>query len=112
VTAAREVTGPEAPAREGVSVVVTVRDDRDQLAELLAALAAQTLAPDEIVVVDGGSSDGTAELLAEMRARGALPLRVVDAPGANIAAGRNVGVEAAAHDRIALTDAGCRPQPE
>ena len=101
-----------APVRDGIAVVVTVRDDREQLAELLAALAAQTRPPDEVVVVDGGSTDGTLELLSDARASGVLPLVVVDAPGVNIAAGRNIGIEAATQDRLALTDAGCRPQPE
>jgi cellulose synthase/poly-beta-1,6-N-acetylglucosamine synthase-like glycosyltransferase len=104
--------GATAPVTEGISVVVTVRDDRDQLAELLGALSAQSRRPDEVVVVDGGSTDGTLELLAEAREHGVLPLRIIDAPGSNIAMGRNIGVEAAAHDRIALTDAGCRPEPE
>ena len=109
LSAAREVVEPTDTVRDGISVVVTVRNDREQLAELLAALAEQTRRPDEVVVVDGGSTDGTAELLA---GNGALPLVVLDAPGANIAAGRNIGIEAAANDRIALTDAGCRPLPE
>ncbi len=46
-----------------VAVVVTW-NRRDLLVESLAALAAQTLAPVEIVVVDNASTDGTAELLA------------------------------------------------
>jgi glycosyltransferase involved in cell wall biosynthesis len=95
-------------AREGISIVVTVRNDRVALGELLDALAAQTQVPDEVVVVDGGSSDGTLELLA---ARSDVALTVVEAPGANISAGRNVGVRRAAQERIACTDAGCRPAP-
>jgi cellulose synthase/poly-beta-1,6-N-acetylglucosamine synthase-like glycosyltransferase len=109
-----ELDRDDAPAavEDGIAVVVTVRDDRDQLAELLSALAAQTRPPDEVVVVDGGSADGTLELLAEAREHGLLPLVVVDAPGSNIAAGRNIGIGASSYDRIALTDAGCRPEPE
>jgi glycosyltransferase involved in cell wall biosynthesis len=91
------------------SIVTTVRDDRDALKDLLDDLVAQTRAPAELVVVDGGSSDGTRELLAAWR--GPFPLRLIDAPGANISAGRNIGIRAAASERIACTDAGCRPVP-
>src|SRR4051812_46528895 len=90
----------------GVSVVVTVLNDRGAVMELLDALAAQTRLPDEVVVVDGGSSDGTLELL---EARPGVS--VLRAPGANISAGRNLGIRSAAHSRIACTDAGCRPAP-
>ncbi|HEY6780277.1 MAG TPA: glycosyltransferase, partial [Thermoleophilaceae bacterium] len=89
------------------SIVTTVRDDRDALRVLLTDLAAQTVAPAELVVVDGGSTDGTHELLE--RWSGPFPLRVIDAPGANISEGRNIGIRAAVSDRIACTDAGCRP---
>src|SRR5262245_36834508 len=89
---------------EAISVVVTVRNDRTAVAELLDALAGQDHPPDEIVVVDGGSDGGQLEL-----PRACTRVTVVELPGANISAGRNEGVRRAAHARIACTDAGCRP---
>lgn len=64
--------------------------------------------PDEIVVVDGGSKDGTLDELGA-REEKLPPVRVFVAPGSNIAAGRNIAVREARHDWIACTDAGCRP---
>lgn len=96
------------PAPAALSVIVTVRDDREELQLLLDALAAQTRPPTEVVIVDGGSTDGTREL-AEGWRPDAFPVRLIDAPGANISAGRNIGIEAAEMDWIACTDAGCRP---
>ena len=95
-------------SRAVISVVVTVRDDREELGLLLDALATQTALPSEVVIVDGGSTDGTRELAAGWRPD-AFPVRLIDAPGANISAGRNVGIEAASTDWVACTDAGCRP---
>jgi glycosyltransferase involved in cell wall biosynthesis len=90
------------------SVVVTVRDDREELGLLLDALAAQTRPPTEVIIVDGGSADGTREL-AEAWQPGTFPVRLIDAPGANISAGRNIGIDAAGQEWVACTDAGCRP---
>jgi len=97
-------------SRVPVSLIVTVRNDRRGFAELLDGIAVQTEMPDELVVVDGGSDDGTLQEL-EARRAGLPPLRVLVAPGANIAAGRNIAVREASHDWIACTDAGCRPVP-
>ncbi len=91
-----------------VSLIVTVRNDRRGFADLLDALTEQAEMPDEIVVVDGGSDDGTLDEI-EGRQDRLPPIRVVIAPGTNIAAGRNVAVREARHDWIACTDAGCRP---
>jgi len=89
-------------------VVVTVRDDRDELGLLLDALSAQERPPAEVVIVDGGSTDGTRQL-AEGWRPDTFPVRLIDAPGANISAGRNIGIEAARGEWVACTDAGCRP---
>ncbi len=96
--------------RQGVSVVVTVRNDRDGLRELLPGLAAQTLKPDEVLIIDGGSVDGTLDAL-DGFGMSDTPIRATVASGANIAAGRNIGIRLARNELIACTDAGCRPDP-
>ena len=94
-----------------VSVIVTVFNERASIERLLDSLAAQTRRPDEVVICDGGSRDGTAELIADFARRypARLPgLRVIVEPGANISRGRNVAIAAAQGPIIAATDAGVR----
>lgn len=92
-----------------VSVVVTVLNEAATLGDLLAGLEAQHRTPDEVVVVDGGSRDGTVELLE--RYTGPLALRWEVLPGCTIAAGRNHGINLARWEVIAVTDAGVRLPP-
>ena len=101
---------PTADTSPGVSLVITVLNEAASLDPLLASLAAQTCPPAEIIVVDGGSTDGTLDVLARWRER--LPLRVLCRPGANISAGRNAGIAAATGAIVAVTDAGVRLAPD
>lgn len=93
-----------------VSVVVTVRNEAATIDALLGSLTAQTLAPTEIVITDGGSTDRTTEIIRAWIADGA-PIRLLECPGANIAAGRNRAIKAASAEIIACTDAGVRLDP-
>jgi len=92
-----------------VSVVVTILNEAASLPGLLDSLASQSRPPDEVVVCDGGSTDGTLSLL---RAETRLPLRVVQRRGANISQGRNTAIETATGEVIAVTDAGVRLSPD
>lgn len=92
-----------------VSVVVTVYNEADTIEGLLQSLLDQTRPPDEIVVVDGGSTDGTLEMLRKLPSPA---LVVQEAPGANISQGRNLAIAAASHDIVACTDAGVRLEPD
>jgi glycosyltransferase involved in cell wall biosynthesis len=77
---------------------------------LLDSLLRQTVQPGEVVVVDGGSNDRTAEVARSYEGR--LPVRVIVRPGANISEGRNAAIGAARYGVIAATDAGVRLEPD
>ncbi len=86
-----------------ISVIATVKNEAASLPRLLDSLAAQTRQPDEVVICDGGSTDGTLDIL---RAETRLSLRVIVRPGANISQGRNAAITEATGEVIASTDAG------
>ncbi|MEK7348073.1 MAG: glycosyltransferase [Candidatus Eisenbacteria bacterium] len=91
------------------TVIVTVRNESGSIDSLLDSLLRGARSPDEIVIADGGSTDGTVEML---RARAAAEprLRVLEAPG-NRSVGRNAAIRAARHEIIACTDAGVEVEP-
>jgi glycosyltransferase involved in cell wall biosynthesis len=91
-----------------VSVIVTVLNEQESIEGLLESLATQTRPPDEVVLADGGSTDGTLDLLAGWVASERLPLHVLHKPGANISEGRNAAIAAATGEVIVSTDAGVR----
>jgi GT2 family glycosyltransferase len=87
-----------------ISVVIPARDAERELRGTLGDLAGQA-GVREVIVVDNGSSDATAEVA---RAAGA---RVVSLARPGRAAARNRGAAEAEADRIAFLDADCRPAP-
>lgn len=96
-------------APQAATVIVTVRNESGSIDALLDSLLRGTRAPDEIVIADGGSTDGTVERL---RSRAAIEprLRVLETPG-NRSVGRNAAIRSARHEIIACTDAGVEVEP-
>lgn len=95
---------------EQISLVLTVKNEEKTITRLLESIIRQTRMPEEIVVVDGGSSDNTVSVIKDFGDR-LSQLKVVVEPGANISQGRNRGIEESQYDVIAVTDAGCRLDP-
>jgi hypothetical protein len=96
------------PGAVRVSVIVPVRNRRDLLVGLLAALDAQTFGDFEVIVVDDGSSDGADELAGSAVVAGrAVRLRRSDGEGA--VAARTLGVAASDAEILAFTDSDCLP---
>jgi glycosyltransferase involved in cell wall biosynthesis len=98
------------PRRPLISVIATVLNEGESIHRLLDSLAAQTQLPDDIVIVDGGSSDSTVAIMHSYEGR--LPLRVLLAPGCSISTGRNIAVRTATGAIIASTDAGVTLEPD
>jgi glycosyltransferase involved in cell wall biosynthesis len=93
-----------------VGVVIPCRNEARWLGELLDALAAQDRRPDEVVVVDDGSVDGTAGVVAEWQCQHcALHVRVVPGAARGVAAAVNRGVAALTTDIVVRLDGHCRP---
>lgn len=96
-----------------VSLVVPFLNEEDGILDVLDGVEAQTLRPDEIVLVDAGSTDGTSKVIQRWTAeRPHLRLKVLHRPGALPGAGRNYGVRQAQYDWVAFLDAGIRPSPQ
>lgn len=110
----RRYTFPMQP----VSVVATVLNEAEDIERGVASLLAQQPSATELIVVDGGSTDGTWEWLAQMQTRDARLVAIRDetcslkySPGP-VSRGRNVAIAAARTTTIATADAGCTYAPD
>jgi len=90
-----------------ITVIIPAKDAAAHIERgLRGALSQQNLAVDyEIILVDDGSTDNTAEIAA------GLGVRVIRQANAGPAAARNAGAQAAQGDILAFTDADCVPSP-
>lgn len=84
----------------GTSVVIPTYNRADLIGETLEAVLGQTLAPDEVIVVDDGSTDGTAAVLAGFGSR----VRHVPIPNSGDLVARNTGLRAASSGLVAFCD--------
>lgn len=95
-----------------VSLIASVKDEAANAMQWCESIFQQTRLPDEIIVVDAGSRDGTTEILGRIAANSPISFSVLIEPGANIARARNLAIERARFPIIAVTDFGCRPKSD
>lgn len=93
-----------------VVLIAVAKNEEATAREWFEAVLNQMRLPDEIVIVDTGSTDGTVSLLTKLAAESPIPMRVIEAPGKNIAQGRNLAIQSSQMDLIAVTDFGTKPR--
>jgi glycosyltransferase involved in cell wall biosynthesis len=90
-----------APAGTSIAAVIPARDSAAFISGAIESVFAQSRLPDEVIVVDDGSTDGTAAVVE----RSPIPVRLLRIPAQGVAAARNAGVQAARAEFIAFLDA-------
>jgi glycosyltransferase involved in cell wall biosynthesis len=83
-----------------ISVVIPVYNRKQLITRALDSVFAQTSQPDEVIVVDDGSTDNSAHIISS-RYPG---IKLIPQQNKGVSAARNTGVRHAAHDWIALLD--------
>src|SRR5512139_2195392 len=95
-----------------VSLIATAYNKAQSIDAWMESIFQQTRLPDEIIIVDSGSTDDSYQKLISWQERSSIPFRVYHTARGNIAQGRNTAIQYASHSIIAVTDFGVRAHPD
>lgn len=95
-----------------ISVIIPAFDVRRWVGEAIESALEQTRKPHEIIVVDDGSTDGTADVLARYEASdGAISIKVIKQDNAGVSSARNRAMADATGNWFAFLDADDKWSP-
>ena len=84
-----------------LSVIILTKDSAATIGKCLESVIDQSILPNEIIVIDGGSKDGTLALLRR------FPVRVYRESSRSIGHARNLGVKKAEGEIVFFIDSDC-----
>jgi hypothetical protein len=94
----------------GITVGVITRNRASDLLEMLISLTHQARPPDEVLIVDNGSTDDTQMTIDSFR--GSLPLRSLFLAEPDVPGARNLVLEEAVNEIVSFIDDDCISEPE
>jgi len=94
-----------------VSLIIPVFNESKTVARLVESIGKQTRQPHEIILVDGGSTDDTVEIITKLTKNDSR-YRCIEAGRAMPGRARNIGAAAAVSEWLVFTDAGITLQSD
>ena len=94
-----------------VSLITTVLNEESSIEHFLSSIAIQSQKPNEVIIVDAGSTDKTVDIIKSFQPF-LKNLKILVKKGANRSAGRNLAIKSAKNEIIVMSDAGCRLDKE
>lgn len=94
-----------------VSVIVLTYNSENTIRGALKSLAHQSARPKEVLVIDGGSADGTINAVETLRNTLEFPLLVLVADGSKSLC-RNIGLQHSSGEIVAFLDSDCEAPPD
>lgn len=98
------LTTDSAPPKHSVAVIIAAYNAERFIVETLESLTRQTRLPDEVIVVDDGSTDATADVVRRFEDADRIGLKLIVQQNRGIAAARNASVQASHASHICFLD--------
>jgi cellulose synthase/poly-beta-1,6-N-acetylglucosamine synthase-like glycosyltransferase len=104
-----------------VSLICTLYNERKSINSFLDSIYSMSSLPEEFIIVDGGSTDGTSDIISEYigkKQSGMNVRHIIDETcnrqhmASPVSHGRNIAIANARNEIIACTDAGCKVEKD
>jgi glycosyltransferase involved in cell wall biosynthesis len=107
------VLSEQGPGKSRIAILMPCRDAAAWVEQMLDSIAAQTRLPDEVLVVDDGSTDGSADVVRRWAAEhgGSPTVRVVGQSPQGVAAAIRRGMAETSSELVARVDADDMLEP-
>ncbi|MGG4400613.1 glycosyltransferase [Paenibacillus amylolyticus] len=92
--------------QEPFSLITPVKNEADDIILYLNSIENQKLLPDEVIIVDGGSNDGTPSIIRDFAMNSKVKFKVIEINSKSISEQRNLAIKEAQNELIVMADAG------
>lgn len=93
-------------SNESFSLITPVKNEAEDIVVFLKSIEDQSVIPEEVIIVDGGSNDGTPSIIRKFAETSKTKIRVIEIQSGSISQQRNLAIQEASNEIIVMADAG------